>query len=172
MDGQETGSDTGEAGVSATSPLGILPRLTFACFILHVLEELPNFPDWASRHFARISMGDFIFAHVFIFAAVFYLAKRASEPRAQPAWILCAVALQWAFFGNVFFHAGTTILFGEYSPGLVTAILLYLPLTYAYVLRILRSRSMTALRQFQAFVLGMAFSALVTATLWLEKGFI
>lgn len=158
--------------MSGSPPLGVLPRLTFACFILHVLEELPNFPDWASRHFAPISMGDFIFAHVFIFAAVFYLAKRASEPRADASWILYAVALQWAFFGNVIFHAGTTILFNEYSPGLATAFFLYLPLTYAYVRRIRRSRIMTALRQLQAFVLGMAVSVLVTATLWIEKGFI
>ena len=152
------------------SPLGILPRLTFACFFLHVLEELLTFPAWATRHFARISTGDFIFAHVFILAGACYLTRRASKAKAEPIWILLVVALQWALFGNVFFHAATTVLFREYSPGLVTAILLYLPLTFAYIKRIRARRSMAMAEQLQAFCLGMAFSALVTATLWIEKG--
>ena len=103
-------------------------------FTLHVLEELPQFTAWAQRYaspsFTRV---DYLGVHLagialaFIAAAVIWYF---------PTRIVLFVFFTFIFtpgiFFNTLFHAGATAYFGTYCPGLLTALVLYLPL-YGFI---------------------------------------
>ena len=64
------------------------------------------------------------------------------------------------FFGNALFHTRATVVTRQYSPGLYTSLLLYIPLAvfgYAYHLR---TGAVTPSSAVSAFVIGMSFEAL------------
>lgn len=48
-----------------------------------------------------------------------------------------------AVFFNVLFHAGTTVIFRAYCPGLITALYIYTPLFFAISYLVLREQLLT-----------------------------
>lgn len=111
-------------------------------FALHVAEELTGgFPAWASRHFASMTTLAFAVGNGIGVGMFAYLAYGAV--RFGGRWIWFLMAAQWALFLNAGFHIGTTLLFGEYSPGVITNIVLYLPLTFWLITRLRRSGALT-----------------------------
>ncbi len=119
-----------------------LSRLTFReavwlfpfVFTLHVLEELPQFTTWAQRHASTASTRiDYIKIHLagivtaFIAAAVIWYF-----PKRTVLFIFFTFVFSPAIFYNTLFHAGATAYFGVYCPGLLTALVLYVPL-YCFV---------------------------------------
>ena len=100
----------------------------------HNLEEaiwLPGF--WCAHGWNRVSGAQFRVAAVLVAAlafAVTYAAQRAG--RATSArWIL--VAFCFVMLLNALWHIGATLYLRVYAPGVVTAVLLVLPVT-AYLL--------------------------------------
>lgn len=96
-----------------------------AALALHVAEEAPGFASWARRNtwpgyrdrdFVAINAGGL---------ALTALAGAAvrREPRLFGLWYAGIVSQQMLW--NPVFHAGTTIAYREYSPGLVTAVTLF-----------------------------------------------
>ena len=99
---------------------------------LHIFEEWPRFPRWA-RRFASPTYTDrdYIITHVFaiLFAIGAVLLVRAFPNR----WILFgffAFVFWPGTFCNALFHAGATVLSRRYCPGVLTGILVYLPLSF------------------------------------------
>jgi hypothetical protein len=110
-----------------------------AALALHVAEEAPGFAAWARRNtwpgyrdrdFVAINAGGL---------AMTALAGAAvrREPRLFGLWYAGIVSQQMLW--NPVFHAGTTIAYREYSPGLVTALTLFPPLWWRETRRALRS---------------------------------
>jgi len=114
-------------------------------FIVHFLEESPGFVEWFNSHVARgITPGLFWsvnFTALFITLAVVAFEWFSRTP------LSLGVALAWLgflMFANALFHIAGSLVDGRYVPGLVTAVLLYLPYYIWLFVRALKSRRVTA----------------------------
>ncbi len=84
---------------------------------------------------------------------------------------MLATSIQWVLVTNAFFHLGTTFLFREYSPGLVTAVTLF-PAATAYVfVRTFREELLTPPQVAFSVALGTAVGVAAVASLWLHMDF-
>jgi hypothetical protein len=108
-------------------------------FIVHFLEESPGFVAWFNSHVARgITPG--LFWAVNITALVITLAVAALEWASRSAFSV-RLALLWLgflMFANAIFHVAGGLVDGRYVPGLLTAVLLYLPYFFWLSLRAVR----------------------------------
>ena len=111
---------------SSVNLLFWLPSMTF---ILHTLEELPDFPIWVSKHFSQMSVVEFSVIHIPLIWLVFWVSYRAAATNSTSAWRFLAYAAQWQFAFNATFHLGASAAFGDYSPGMVTGATVALPAT-------------------------------------------
>ena len=102
-----------------------------AVYALHILEEyFTRFPAWMSQHMhASMDNAGFVLNNSLFMAILVSLAVWASRSHSK----LAAFAfLAWAsgnLFWNFVFHLVTTVIADSYSPGLVTAALLYYPVS-------------------------------------------
>jgi len=142
--------------------------LPSAYFVLHTLEELPSFAEWVTRHFGPYTTEDFVLPHVPLLLLVMLASQQAARHQRHGAWAILAVAAWWQFALNALFHIGTTLLFREYTPGLVTATCLALPLTPYFLSRIRREQRLTAPAFIAALLLG-TLLALAAVTVLLLK---
>lgn len=147
-------------------PLGRAPWLVLGALIAHVAEELPRFPEWATRHFGTTSPAYFVLSHIPLLATVLYIVYRASRPWASVLWVWLLLVVQSALAANGVFHIVATLRFREYSPGLVSAIALYMPVT-AYLLP-LAVTQLGPLRTATACCTGIIVSGLLVGSLWLD----
>jgi hypothetical protein len=101
-------------------------------YCLHMVEEfIFGFVPWADRYFGNFNwtqnmIGNSIYMILLIVACSLY--KRNPE---KNLWIGMA-GVMWVLT-NSFIHLSATILSGEYSPGVVTATLLYLPVGICFL---------------------------------------
>jgi hypothetical protein len=106
----------------------LTPWLLPAVFALHVAEEAPGFTRWVNEHASeRYTSRDFVRNNALglgMTAATTALIERTRDRRVFFAYY-AAVLSQQALF-NPLFHAGTTVAFRRYSPGLATS-LAFLP---------------------------------------------
>ena len=105
-------------------------KLFPAAFAAHVLEEAPGFTRWAQEHASeRYSRADFARNNTVglaLTAGGTLLVLRSSS-RSVFLVYYSVVLSQQALF-NTAFHAGTTVAWRAYSPGLFTSLALFLPL--------------------------------------------
>lgn len=142
----------------------------FAFLVAHVIEEFPRFPEWATRHFGTTTTGFYILSHIPLLMGVFFIVYRSSRDQRHGIWISFAVLVQWALFINGIFHVTTTLGFGEYSPGLVTALVLYLPFTIYFLKRILRDGYLSHTQVASSCIGGTVLAVLIISSLWLNMG--
>lgn len=96
---------------------------------LHFLEEAPRFATWAHRyaapkytraHWAKVhSVG---LAYATVFSTVV-----SAFPNRWTVFLFFALCLTESVL-NTLFHAGTTAAYGVYSPGLISSLVIYVPL--------------------------------------------
>jgi Protein of unknown function with HXXEE motif len=110
-------------------------------FTLHVLEELPRFTVWAQTYASPMfTQTDYLRIHIaggicaFIAAAVVW-----RFPNRIVVFAFLTFMFTPSLFFNTLFHAGATLYFRAYCPGVLTALIVYLPL-YGYV-SVLANRS-------------------------------
>ena len=114
---------------------------------LHVFEEWPRFPRWA-RRFASAAYSDreYIVTHalalVFAIGAVAIVRAFPTQPIVLFAFF--ALVFGPGAFCNALFHAGATVLTRTYCPGVVTGVLVYLPLSGLFVVLGLRDGLFTS----------------------------
>lgn len=100
-------------------------RWFLPAFAAHVAEEAPGFTAWAQRNAsARYSQGDFLRNNALGFvgtAAATAAVVRSDSRPLQLAYYTLVVTQQAVF--NAVFHAGSTMAYREYSPGLITSLL-------------------------------------------------
>lgn len=136
-------------------------------FLLHMIEEyFFGFPEWASSHFGPITTRSFyVTSHIPIFAVVIYFGFKASKADPRTPFIWLALVAQVVLLTNGLFHCMTTILFQEYSPGIVTSILCYFPFSIILYRWIFRERMLSTAQLLSAAFVGTAVSLLVVYSL-------
>ena len=128
-------------------------------YALHVLEEwVGGFPEWlAAIDGDGVSRRAFILINTAAFILVI-AAARAATRREEQGWL--AVSVATILLVNGLLHVLGTLYTGTYSPGLVTSVILYLPLGQ---LALLRAWHQAASRQVAAGIFtGVALHALVS----------
>ena len=103
-------------------------------YALHILEEwFGGFPEWtATVAGSPLPREAFIVINVVAFAAMI-LATRAAIQRESHGWM--GIAIATVLLVNALVHILGSILTGSYSPGLVTGVVLYLPLAQLALMR-------------------------------------
>jgi len=96
-------------------------------YVLHVLEELPRFTAWAIQYAnPGFTMRDYLTVHlagvVVAVAAPLVISYFSNR---FVVFVFFTFVLTPAAFFNILFHAGATVLFGVYCPGLITALTVY-----------------------------------------------
>ncbi|MBI2239825.1 MAG: HXXEE domain-containing protein [Magnetospirillum gryphiswaldense] len=140
-----------------------------AAYAIHIPEEfLTGFPAWMATHMhASMDAQGFMLNNALFMAILLSVSLWASKTRsALPAF----VHLSWAsgnLFWNFIFHLWTTVQADSYSPGLVSATLLYYPISiWAGVLAV-KERRLTPGAVFGAFAIGAGLMLFVIwAGLW------
>jgi hypothetical protein len=135
---------------SLLTPKTVLWGLPFV-FLLHNIEEaiwmygfLPVDParlPLVLRPYApNISYRSFLLVLAIVTALPFGVASAASLDRDRGWGTYVLLAFAAAFLLNVLSHVGSALLFRGYTPGLVTALLLNLPVTVYTLHRAVRER--------------------------------
>lgn len=154
------------------APLGdVMYWLSLAVFVPHMAEEFVRFPAWATRHFGATSRAWYVYSHIVLVALAVpvCLWAQSSAPRTCGPMFGTALMITLAF--NGVFHAVTTVLFREYSPGVVTGTLLFFPATGYLLFVTARDSLLTATQVGGAVVIGAAVQAAVIASLYLRMDF-
>jgi len=98
---------------------------------VHIAEELWRFPAWASTYFAPgFTTQRFVVSNAIIMLLLVGLTALVSAVKLRVVDFVYFCWLSGQLFHNALFHMGTTAYFGVYSPGVLSAILLYLPICY------------------------------------------
>ncbi len=115
----------------------LIAKLTFKSSLLlaplaycihHFEEKEGNFRTWRARYF--LENNSLTTEYVFIIITfisllfIFLFSVRKSKPTANVV-VLFFIMSQLT---NAFFHIGAGLFFADYSPGTITAILLYIPI--------------------------------------------
>jgi hypothetical protein len=130
-------------------------------YVMHVLEELPQFTNWARRYAApNFTTRDYLTVHS-IGIAVALLASLVVSffPNRGVIFLFFTFVFTPAVCFNILFHAGATAVFGVYCPGLITALVLYPPLFSAVSRRAISERLLTNQAALISFVVAGLFHA-------------
>lgn len=99
-------------------------------YCVHIAEEAPQFAQWVSAHFApRFTMLRFALNNAFAMVVLVSLTALVSRAPTRTTAFLFFVWVYFQILWNALFHAGSTAWFGAYSPGLMTAVVLYVPVS-------------------------------------------
>lgn len=140
-----------------------------AVYALHIVEEYgTGFPAWMTRHMhASMTNTGFLLNNALFMAILLATSASASASRSRLA---AFVFLSWAsgnLFWNFIFHLVTTLHADSYSPGLVTASLLYYPVSLWGGVLAVRQERLTVAGVLGAFAIGAALMMFVIwAGLW------
>jgi len=111
-----------------------------AIFLLHVLEEAPHFVDWFNSLVQPpISQGNFLRVNAFCFFVTLVLSVVAWARRSVGAMLVAVAWLGLLMFANALLHIVGTLVHARYSPGVITAVTLYLPY-FGWLVWLLRKR--------------------------------
>jgi hypothetical protein len=137
----------------------------FVAASLHIVEEFffpGGFPEWDRAYRSHLAKSITKRLHIVINALLILLtlsiAMSTHTEGSVAAWLTLASLL----FGNAIFHLVGTVKTKRYSPGVVTGLLLYVPMAifgYAYFLRTRQASKGTAL---VALLLGASYQLWAT----------
>jgi uncharacterized protein with HXXEE motif len=159
--------------VVALVPMGNLPWVTFVLLLLHIAEERAfGFPAWATAHFGTTTPGFYALSHIPLVAAAAHVARQATRHDASAGWLAASIMVQAALAANGIFHIASTLLFRQYSPGLITSVGLYVPFTIYFLRRASRDRRIRPAHIVMACAVGASVAVLLTASLALDMDFV
>jgi hypothetical protein len=143
--------------------------IPFIILVAHTLDEIAfGFPDWATEHFGTTTLPFFVYHHIPLLILVGLSSYLAATRKEANFWKVLATVSQVQFAVNGLFHILTSIIFREPTPGIITATLLSLPLTYIYFKKLLELKLLTGQQIMLSLTLGLAIALLVIASLWLN----
>jgi hypothetical protein len=103
-----------------------------AAFALHVVEEARGFTEWVNRHGSeRYTAADFVRINGAGLASGLAGTALVARITDRRLFLLFYSAMLAQLPANAAWHAGTTVAYREYSPGLVTSLALFPALWYA-----------------------------------------
>jgi hypothetical protein len=124
-------------------------------FVAHFMEEAPGFVTWFNAHVAR-GISDSLFWTVNYTALAITIAVVLLEWLSSTA-LSASLVIAWLsflMFANALLHLAGALVDRAYMPGLVTALLLYLPFYGWVVSRALQMRRLPRSAVATAAVLG------------------
>ncbi|HEV3486821.1 MAG TPA: HXXEE domain-containing protein [Vicinamibacterales bacterium] len=131
-------------------------------YLLHVAEELwggPGFPQWLAMVAGQpLPYAAFAVINT-IGMIVLIVGVRAAARHEASGWI--AVAIATVATVNALLHIGGSLLTGTYSPGLITAVVLYVPLGQLLLIRALHQADRRGFAR--GIVVGVLIHAVVSA---------
>jgi hypothetical protein len=130
-------------------------------FSVHVLEESAGFTAWVQRHGRRdYTRADFVRINASGLAVTLLSTAAVTRwpGRRRFAAYYALIATQQALFNPVF-HVGSGAASGEWSPGTVTAVVLFLPLWW----RVTRAARRDGILSRRAMAAGIAVGGAVHA---------
>jgi hypothetical protein len=154
--------------------MGVKPKLNYKKFlliqslaILHVIEEyFLGFSGWATRHFGTTSQDWYVLSHVVLFIIIGIIAFYTYK--GFKSGLFWALALQVIIFTNGLFHIFTTVLWKEYSPGVIAQIVV-IPITYIVFRMIHQSGALSKKEILYSTITGCIISALIILSLYIDN---
>ena len=141
-----------------------------AQFMAHFADEwFFGLPAWVTLHFAPLPEPFWVNMMGVLTVLAFVLGWVASRPSAESGSRLTCAAVQMLFFSNALFHLVTTIVFGAYSPGTATGVLLFLPLSVPLWRAVRSVPDVTRGSLIGALIAGFVIHALVLLNLFVDK---
>lgn len=138
-----------------SAPLHLLLLAAPLIFVAHVAEEAPGFVTWANAHIDRdITQADFW--RVNATGLLVTLAVVAFEwlSRSKSSAMVALTWLGFVMTGNAVLHTAGAIVDRGYAPGVITALLLYVPFSSLAASSAVRTRRLSAYSATLAMVLG------------------
>jgi uncharacterized membrane protein len=121
-----------EQQISEENPRGIF--IFCILYALHMVEEFNfGFVEWANRYFGSFDWTQNLIGNAIFFICLAFGCYLYYKDSTKYLWVGMSAAM-WVL-SNSFIHISSTILGGEYSPGLVTAIVLYLPFGFYFLVK-------------------------------------
>ena len=101
-------------------------------YIIHHAEEhiIFNFREWREKYFLDnnfLSTEEMLMRLIGVFLIIFFIHLVTKN---RPSALIALFFLMGSQVVNVIFHTFFSFYYNEFSPGAITAILLYLPLNY------------------------------------------
>lgn len=137
------------------APLRVVLLGAPVIFIAHVLEEAPRFVTWVNTHVTPGITQEMFWTGNFAGLGI-TIAVVAFEWLSQSK-VSTAITIAWLSFlmvANAVLHLGAAVIDGAYVPGLITALLLYVPFWAVVVAIAVRTRRLGAPVVTMAAVLG------------------
>lgn len=129
-----------------------LSFLILVCAVIHVGEEYVfGWVSWASRYVEGVTVAQFVFINA-MFLALCIVGVISSS-------VVFRLSLAGLIIQNAFVHLVPSLVHWQYSPGLVSALVLYLPVgVYVYITAHRRSFA-TSKQMLLSALLGAAWMA-------------
>jgi hypothetical protein len=126
-----------------------------AIFVAHFLEESPRFVPWFNAHVARgITPDLFWTVNLTGLVITVLLVAGVWATRGEGLLLPMVAWLSFLMLTNAIFHIAGAVVDRAYVPGLVTAVVLYLPYCGWVAGQVVRSRQLPAVAVAVAAVLG------------------
>ena len=139
-------------------------------YFVHILEETPRFVPWALEYIgAPETFGQFVFGNVIFMAYVIITTTLAIFYTSELTLILGLSAAAW-IFSNFLIHAYYTLRTGIYSPGVVTAGAIYVPVSLYIFSSFWSSGLLNTLDVILSFIIGFAIMYVPTIIQEKRKG--
>lgn len=116
-----------------------------------------------------MSILKFTTTHIPLILLVFFVSWQAADVGFNGGWVIMATAFQWQFGINALFHLATTVIFKEYSPGMVTAATVSIPATIFFMMTVWQENRLTGMEMVQAIFWGTVIAAAAIGVLFLHS---
>jgi hypothetical protein len=99
-----------------------------AAYTIHVSEEWGRFPDWVRAHLAPgFADTSFVLVNAIAMTVLLSFTAAVSRSPSPQTTFRFFVWIDFQIFWNALVHIAATIYLAEYSPGTISALLVYLP---------------------------------------------
>jgi hypothetical protein len=124
-------------------------------FVLHVLEEAPFFVAWINdRVTPPISERTFLTVNAVGLVITLGVALSLLASRERMTGLVAAAWVGFLMLANGLFHLVATVATRGYCPGVVTGVLLYLPLSLLFIRGVARETQVPAIVAVAAALVG------------------
>lgn len=112
----------------------ILIFLLCIIYAIHMVEEFTlGFVEWANRYFGNFDWTQNLIGNSAYMLLLFTACSLYYKNPSKYLWLGMS-GVMW-ILSNSFIHISSTILGGEYSPGIVTATLFYIPVGVYFLIK-------------------------------------
>ena len=144
--------------VLGSSSFGTLPKLAAALpvvFVLHVAEEGPRFVPWFNSLVAPpISQRLFVAVNVVALVITFVVAILVAMTRDRVSVLVGVAWVGFLMLANGILHVAGTLVHGRYCPGVLTALLLYFPMSLLFMRAAVREAGLSPWAVLAVAILG------------------